>query len=100
MTLPVERPVLQNPPAEYDQEYMKHMTKQLELFFQRLNAAGAIQATTINLSKIPSITTAHTLRTGDLYESEGDVFVVKDSVAHISPIATVTGAVGTVTTTP
>jgi hypothetical protein len=74
MTLPVTPPVLQSPPEEYDREYMKHMISQLEIYIKRLNAAGKIQATTINLSQLP--TSSVGLKTGDLWNDSGTVKIV------------------------
>lgn len=74
MTLPVQRPTFQEPPEEYSSEYLKQVIKSLELYIQRLNSPGSIQATTINLSNLP--TSATGLKTGDLWNNLGTVKIV------------------------
>lgn len=100
MTLPVTKPVFQDPPDEYDKAFMRQVLRQLDGFFTRLNAQGDIQATSINLSQLPNETQAYALRSGDLYEKNGDVFVVKEHIATVTPVPKSTTAVGAVTTTP
>lgn len=74
MTLPVTKPVFQDPPDEYSREYIKNALKQIDLFAQRLNSAGAIQATSINLSQLP--TSSAGLKPGDLWNDAGTVKIV------------------------
>lgn len=74
MTIPAQKAALPDPPVEYSKAYMDMLLRQLDLYFSRLNAAGSIQATTINLSQLPTAATG--LKSGDLWNDAGTVKIV------------------------
>lgn len=74
MTLPVQRPVFQDPPDQYNASYMKQLIKQLELYMRLMNAPGPIQASAITLTALP--TSSVGLKSGDLWNDAGTVKIV------------------------
>jgi len=70
MTLPVQKPIFQSPPPEYSPDYLRQLIRALDGFFTQLNAAGSIQATTLNLSQVPGHSDT-LLRIGDVFMVDG-----------------------------
>lgn len=73
MTLPVERPMLGQAPAEYDQGFMNALIIELENFAERLNTIGLVRATQVRITDLP--TSSVGLTSGYLWNDSGTVKV-------------------------
>ena len=65
----VAPPRLPEPPIEYTQQYMADLTRSLQLFIEQERNPGAIRATNITLTDLPTSVTG--LETGALYNDNG-----------------------------
>lgn len=74
MTIPVQVPKLPDPPSQYNVEYMQRLLKTLEGYMRLVNAPGAIQATNITLTQLPTAATG--LPSGALWNDAGIVKIV------------------------
>lgn len=73
MSLPVQPPVLSPAPQEYDQNYMNTLIEEVENLVRRLNTIGPIQATTVQITDLP--TSSAGLSSGYLWNDSGTVKV-------------------------
>lgn len=75
MTIPLQKKIrIPEPPKEYDPVWLQHFVKTLDSYFEILNNAGAIRATTITLTDLP--TSATGLESGALWNDAGTVKIV------------------------
>lgn len=70
----VPDPVLALPPLEYDCQYMNMIVRQLNYYIQQQANPGAVQATTLNLSQLPTASTG--LASGDVWNDSGTLKIV------------------------
>lgn len=75
MTIPLQKKIrIPEPPLEYDPVWLQNFVKTLDSYFEILNNAGAIRATTITLTDLP--TSATGLESGALWNDAGTVKIV------------------------
>ena len=78
---PIEPPRLPDAPAVYDGAYMAQVLRVLRLFFNRMTARRALEATRLNIeiNTLPTEADVANLRTGDVYRdtTAGDVLKIK-----------------------
>ena len=92
MTRRVHRPILPNPPREFNARYMADLTRAIE------DIITAMYSPYINYRDIPSDGEANTLEIGDFYEANGFVMVKRQGVPE-SGSASMTAGAGSVTVT-
>ena len=74
MGMPVQINSIPSPSGAIDEEYINKIIRVIDNNFKKLNNAGPIRATTINISDLP--TSATGLKAGDLWNDAGTVKVV------------------------
>lgn len=70
----VPDPVLALAPLEYDVQYLNMIVRQLNYYIQQQANPGAVQATTLNLSQLPTSSTG--LASGDVWNDSGTLKIV------------------------
>lgn len=73
MSLPAQPAMFSPAPAEYNQEYLNSLVGELENFITKLNTIGPVQATTIQVTDLP--TSSAGLPSGYLWNDSGTVKV-------------------------
>ena len=73
MSNPVQLPKLATAPHEYDAEMFQQILKAIDKSLNLLNSSGAVRATRITLTDLP--TSASGLETGTLWNDAGTVKV-------------------------
>ncbi len=75
MSIPTNvRPILPDPPDEYDPEYIRQLVRELENFIASVNNSGDVQASSVRVTKMPTSTTGQ--KSGTLWNDTGTVKIV------------------------
>lgn len=74
MTLPVNEPVLSQPPQAYDARIFAQWKQAFEFFFRQLNNRGPLIATSLKLTDLP--TSSSGLQSGQVWNDSGTLKIV------------------------